>query len=335
MNPCEIQPPWDNEDQPLDDARIQEVADDLLVHALLVGRFQDMPEAASQRVKRVCSAFDRSVGTTRWYWRAGLSTAAAAVILIGLALFLFPTQNAQAQLGHMLDAFDAGDKTYQIEIGEDPNQSPAEAEKGWTRPLRRPAFKPARGRMQAKRLDGALLYVRNRQQILTYTLPTGHKIARGFDGQQSWITGPRTRSNAFGSPTHPWRRLPAGSDPNLLRAEIPEEGVSLLWVDLRDLLHQIRKNYVVSRPCRSPSQDGTTPVLYVVADRVTPRTRLPRRIELWVEAQTGQLHDILCTGVRFHRSARQYAYRITLVDVAPLSSDWFTPQAHLSNEQRE
>ena len=101
-------------------------------------------------------------------------------------------------------------------------------------------------------------------------------------------------------------------------------------VDLRDILHQIRKDYAVSRPCRSLTQDGATPVMYLVADRIAPRTKLPRRIELWVETETGQLHDILCTGVRFHRSAPRYTLRITLVDVAPLSFDWFTPQAHIS-----
>jgi hypothetical protein len=335
MKPPEIQPPWDNEDLPLDPTRTQDVADDLVVHALLVGRFQDTPETASQRVQRVCAAFDRSVGATRWYWRAGLPTAAAAAILIGLALSFFPVQNVHAQLDRVLDTFDTGDKTYRIEIGEDPNQSGPEATKDRTRPLRRPTFKPARGQTLAKRLDGALLYIRNRQQVLTYTLSTGHKVARGFDGQQNWITGPRTRSNAFGDPTRPWRRLAAGSDPNLLHTEISDEGASLLSVDLRDLLHQIRRNYVVSRPCPSPARDGDTPVLYWVADRITGRTRLPRRIELWVEAQTGRLHDILCTGVRFHGSTRQYVYRITLVDVVPLSSDWFTPQAHLSDEQHE
>lgn len=314
--------PWDpdNPKQSPDDARVQELTDDLLVHALLLGRFQDTPETMSERVNRVCSAFERSLGATRWYWRAGLSTATAAMILVGLALFFFPTQNVHAQLSQVLDAFDVGDKTYQIDISEDTDRSSLDSRKGWTRPLRRPTFKPARGRMLAQRLDGALLYVRNRKHVLTYTMPTGLKIVRGFDGQQDWMT-------------HLWRRLPAGSDPNLLRTEIPEEAVSLLFVDLRDLLHQIRKNYAVSRPCRSPSQDGKTSVLYFVADRVTPRTKLPRRIELWVDAETGRLRHILCTGVTFQRSVPRYALRITLVGEDPLSSDWFTQQAHLSGEQ--
>jgi hypothetical protein len=306
--------------QPLDDSRTQELADDLLVHALLVGRFQDTPELASQRVNRVCLAFERLLSPARWYWKVGLSTAAAAIIVLGLALFFFSSQNVQAQLSQVLDAFDIGDRTFQIDIGEDPGQPSPDSPKGWTRAAHRPAFKSARARMLAKRLDGALLYVRNRKHVLTYTTPTGLKIARGFDGKQGWMT-------------HPWRGLPVSSDPNLLQAAIPDEAVSLLFVDLRDMLHQIRKNYTLSKPCRSPSQDGGPSVLYFAADRVTPRTRLPRRIELWVDAETGQIHDILCTGVSFRRSVAQYVLRITLVNAAPLSSDWFTPQAHLSREQ--
>jgi hypothetical protein len=342
MKPPEVPPPDDdipiaprdseNGNEPLGDAQIQKWADDRFVHALLVGRFQDTPETASQRVARVCSAFEKSVGARRWYWRAGLSTAAAAVLLVGLAVFFWPAQSVQAQLRQVLDTFDVGDKTYQIDISEDTDPPAPDARKSWTHPLRRPAFKPARGRAVAKRLDGALLYVRNRKQVLTYTLPSGRKIARGLDEPQSWIAGPPTRSNTFGSPARPWRRLPAGSDPNLLREEIPEAAVSLLLLDLRDMLHQLRKHYTVSRPSRSPSQEGTTSVWYVVADRVTPRARLPRRLELWVEAETGQIHDILCTGVSFHRSAPRYALRITLLESAPLAPDWFTPQAHLSGE---
>ena len=341
MKPPDRQPPcddppgmlWDADDpnQPLGDARMRELADDVLVHALLVGRFQDTPEAASERVDRVCLAFERSFGATRWYWRVGLSTA-AAIIVVGLALFFLPTQNVQAQFSQVLNAFDVGDKTYQVDIGADTDEPSPASRKGWTRPTRRPPFKPARGRMPAQRLDGALLYVRNHKHVLTYTMPTGMKIARGFDGQRSWITGPQTRSNAFGSPTHPWRKIPAGSDPNLSRAEIPDEAVSLLLVDLRDMLHQIRKNYTLSQPTASPAPGGQTSILYFAADRVTPRARLPRRIELWVDAQTGQIHDLVCTGVSFHRSAARYVLRITLVSADSLSSDWFTPQAHLARE---
>jgi len=329
MKPLDDRPQGDDADDvapdpaaanlPLDEPQVQKLADDALVHALLVGRFQDTPEATSHRVEQACRAFEKAF-RIRQHWIRGLSTAAAAALLLGFVFLGLPAPRAQARLKQVLDAFDVGDKTYQIDIGLDIETPVSDLGRRSRLALRRPTFRSAAGTMPTNRLDGALLYVRARQHVLAYTLPTGLKVTRGFDGQRGWMI-------------HPWRGLPTGSDPNLLRTEIPDEALSLLFVDLRDILHQIRKNYRLSEPRRAVSSNGRPPVLYLVADRASPRRRLPRRIELWVNAQTGQLHDILCSGMSFPKSAPRYVVRLSLVRTEPLSSDWFTARAHLADAQ--
>jgi hypothetical protein len=41
----------------------------------------------------------------------------------------------------------------------------------------------------------------------------------------------------------------------VLRTEIPDEIVSLLFLDLQDMLHQIQENYALSEPSQSTSQE--------------------------------------------------------------------------------
>ena len=54
-----------------------------------------------------------------WHWKAGLSTAAAAIVILGLILVLSAPLDVQADLAPILAAFDIGDKTYQIDISRD------------------------------------------------------------------------------------------------------------------------------------------------------------------------------------------------------------------------
>ena len=165
MRPPEVPPPdhdipiapgdSENGNEPLGNVQIQEWADDRFVHALLVGHFQDTPETASQRVARVCSAFEKSVGARRWYWRAGLSTAAAAVLLAGLAVFFWPAK--------VCNAAPPGSRHLRHRRQNIPNRHqrgyrPARpgCEEELDASSRRPAFKPARRHAVAKRLGRAL-----------------------------------------------------------------------------------------------------------------------------------------------------------------------------------
>jgi hypothetical protein len=148
------------------------------------------------------------------------------------------------------------------------------------------------------------------------TTPTGQKVSKGFDGQRSWMISP-------------WGRLRTSNDPNLLQRDIPEDIASLLFLDLRDMLHQVGENYSVSEPTEWTLQDSQMRVLCYVAERTTRRARLPRRIELWVDAETNQLDHIICTGMAFRDPSARYTLRVDLVSSDPLPADWFTQEAHL------
>jgi len=297
------------------------VADDLLVHALLRGRFEDTPATMQSRVDRVCLSFASAPRILRWPWRTGLSTAAAAVIVVGLILIFSSPQDVQADFGQVLDAFDVGDKTYQIEVGDQLRLARRPSRPGRRRGGRGgrgAALQPSGRGALPRRLDGALLYTRSRQYVLVCNTPSGRKITKGFDGQRSWLT-------------HPWRQPRMSTDPNLLQADIPEDIVSLLFLDLRDILHQVRANYKLHELADAEAPNGRVPVRHFVAERRSRQATLPQRIELWFDPETDQLEQILCVeaGLRRGRQRRQ-TLRISLVDTDPLPAEWFTAGAHLS-----
>jgi len=290
------------------------IADDLLVHAMLRGRYQDTPAAMQSRVDRVCRRFERAPRLIRWPWRMGLSTAAAAVVVVGLILIFSSPRDVQADFGQVLEAFDVGDKTYQIEIGDQLRLSRRPIRPGRRRAGRGRGGPASDRRTLPRRLDGALLYMRGRQYVLVCNTPTGRRITKGFDGRQSWLACP-------------WRQPRVSDDPNLLAADIPDDIASLLFLDLRDILHQVRANYRLYELADAEAPNGRLPVRHFVAERRSRRPALPQRIELWFDPETDQLEQILCVEAGL-RGRRQSTFRISLVDTDPLPADWFTAQAH-------
>ncbi len=304
---------------PRGDTPVEEIADDMLVDAMLMGRLRDTPEATAKRVDCVCRTFTRSAIVRSWPWKTGFSTAAAAaVIIVALVLLFSSPTSVQADFNQVLQAFDAGAKTYMIDITQETNSSPP-VPRGGPRRIgrgRQAALRPRRGGQPAERLDGAMLYIEGRKHVLTFKTRSGLTVARGFDGTQAWLA-------------HPWRRLPPSNDPNVLLPEIPRDVVELLFVDLRDTLGQVQKNY---RLFEAP-QEGDTPLIHLVATRRTPRMRLPRRIDLWVDPETNLLQEILCEGIGPRNPGPRYTLKISLVSTAPLPADWFTEQAHRFDSQ--
>lgn len=309
-------PASNGSDRPAEEGAPEAIADDLLVHAMLRGRFQDTPAAMQSRVDRVCRSFERASRIVWRPWRIGLSTAAAAVVVVGLILIFSSPRDVQADFGQVLEAFDVGDKTYQIEIGDQLPLSRRSFRPGPRRAGRGRALQSSGSGTLPRRLDGALLYMRGRQYVLVCNTPTGRRITKGFDGQQSWLTGP-------------WQQPRVSDDPNLLQEDIPDDIASLLFLDLRDILHQVRANYRLYELADAEAPNGRLPVRHFVAERRRRRPALPQRIELWFDPETDQLEQILCVEAGL-RGRRRSTLRINLVDTNPLPADWFTAQAHRS-----
>jgi hypothetical protein len=115
-----------------------------------------------------------------------------------------------------------------------------------------------------------------------------------------------------------------------LQADIPEDIVSLLFLDLRDILHQVRANYKLHELADAEAPNGRIPVRHFVAERRSQRSTLPQRIELWFDPETDQLEQILCVETGLRGRQRRQTLRISLVAADPLPADWFTAAAHLS-----
>ena len=63
---------------------------------------EDTPEAKAQRVTRACQALEAGPRIIPWHWKAGFSTAAVAIIVLGLILVLSAPQEVQADLAPIL-----------------------------------------------------------------------------------------------------------------------------------------------------------------------------------------------------------------------------------------
>lgn len=290
----------------------ERIAESLLVDAMLRGHYQDNETTTKQRIGKALEQLEASPHIIPLRWTVGLSTAVAAILVICFLMILSSPQPVQADFESILVAFDRGDKTFQIDISYDANQPT----RSWGRGSQRSLFKSPRRGMRTRRLDGASLYVRDRSYVVSCRGPRGGKIIKGFDGQDSWLI-------------HPWRGTISNHDPNLLDSEIPDHINSLLFLNLRDTLHQIRKDYHLAGPTEGTLEDGQTRLNYFLAERISRRGKTPRQIELWVDPLTDELQQIIFTGVSFHSpSNANYTLQITLTSTEPLSENWFTQEAH-------
>ncbi|MCG8700061.1 MAG: hypothetical protein MI922_18540, partial [Bacteroidales bacterium] len=170
------------------------LVDQLLLDALLQGRYQDTPETTLMHVER---AWQRHLAFQRirlWRWGAGFISAAAAVLVLGLMMILSSPQNVQANLDPILAAFDQGDKTYRIEISSDSNHPTHKPHFGRRRFGHGPRFRSPRHGMKARILDGASLYTRGHNYVLTCRGPRGTTLTKGFDGKEKWFITPSGQS---------------------------------------------------------------------------------------------------------------------------------------------
>ena len=148
---------------------------------------------------------------------------------------------------------------------------------------------------------------------MVYKGPMGHEIAAGFDGQESWRI-------------HPGQQPKISHDPNSLPANISEDILALLSLDLRGILRQVHAIYQLDELPEAEVSHSHIPVRHFVAERRSGESTLPQRVELWFDPETDQLEQILCIETGLHRRP---TLRISLVATDPLPTDWFSAEAHL------
>lgn len=288
-----------------EDRNTESIADELLVDAMLKGHYQDSPQSIAKRVDKACNKMDIEHRNHIFdHWMAKIS-AAAAVIILGF-IFVFNTPpTAHADFAAVLAAFDIGDKTYKININAATDNTPQYQ------------YKSHRRGNTAEHLDGASLYIRQHSYVLNYRTARGQGITRGFDGHSHWLL------------LHHRRQSVLSDDPNRLYSEVPDYIQELLFMDLRQMLHQIQTKYRLSEPILSLEDGDIGQMQYYVAERISLRGKMPKHIELWFDTTTNQLQKIQCSDISFHsaRSVR-YTMQIELVSTEPLPGSWFNPQSH-------
>lgn len=300
-------------EQPEPNART--MANDLLVNAILKGWYQDSATSTAERVTRAINELEKSQRTIFFNnWAVKLTSAVAAVIVICFAVTIFNTTptTAYADFSDVLASFDLGDKTYQIDICDKAKKGQDSLEE----PAQRYTFKsPRRGNL-AKRLDGAKLYIRQNQYVIKYRTARGRGVTKGYDGKNSWLI------------KHVRRQSFLINDPNSIRSELPEHIHSLLFMNLREILHQIEQDYTLAAPTQNRTDDQEH-LDYYIADRISQRGKMPERVELWYNRTTNQIQQIIFTGLSFYspRTPR-HTLQITLLSTDPLSEDWFIPETH-------
>lgn len=310
----DLTPKPENNDRDMD---IESVADQLLIDSLLKWKHKDTPKSIDQRVKQVSEGIDqmhRNYIIT--HWKSKL-TVAAAVIIIGFIMVINSPPTVQADFAAVLNAFDTGDKIYKINIS---SQNGLDQDRN-TRQAQHYSYRSPRRGNTTRNLDGAMLYIRQKCYVLKYRTSRGRGITKGFDGNKKWLIN------------HFRRQSTLSKDPNSIPSDLPDYISSMMFLNLRDMLHKIEEQYILSEPILNPETDANQYIQYYVADRISQRGKMPKHVEIWFDTKVKQVQQIVFTELSFHspRSPR-HNLQIILESTESLSEKWFTPEMHLSQE---
>ena len=269
-----------------------------LVHAMLVSKYHDTPESIACRVDDVYSKINHSPGLWHHTWlKVATSMAAGLVIIFGLSFIYSNPDNVYADFDNIMKRFSTCDQTYEIAIHKIQNIDTNENSK--------PSKLDIRNIRTMREINGATLYVRGNQYVLERTLKDGTIIYNGFDGDNRWHSD-KAEPRKF-------------SKPGSIHRVVPEGVTDLLFVDIGELLNVMCNKYKVTRG--RDNIGNMTGLHYVAFKKDFAAPRLPQRIDLWVDPDTGQTKKMFCNDVSF--GTKKYNLLITLKNTDQLPPDWF------------
>jgi hypothetical protein len=215
-----------------------------------------------------------------------------------------------AAIDQMITAIDkAGDRTYSITLrkkGKDAQSPPHDRDSG--------TIKPAGERAG---LDGATLYLRGSDKFVLYQqTPSGKTVISGSDGKTRWHIRPD-------------KPVLVSSDPEAFRIPMPPELAAILSLDLKATLLHIRDHYKVKylEDVTDVQQHNGT-WKYLDARKISHDLPGPKNIEIWADSETGLLLRIEFADIHLEDDPSPKRLIIELVDQTQQSDDWFTRQAH-------
>lgn len=298
----------------------RQLADEQLLHALLVHRYTESEESGNQRVGRVLRSITPRPRKPLWFRLASATVSSAAVLLLAVVLveFLLPEPSvAMSEFNRVVNAFlTEGDRAYSVQFTmQGPPDRPSQERR--SQPQASPsAHHGGRG----KKFDGAMLYLRGgAQYVFEMKLPQGKTIWIGRNDDVSWAVCPR-------------RPVLVSQDRDAFRLPFFEEMTTLPLIDVRDTLQAAKHGYELDRPKRVALEDGRA-ADYFLARRRGSESRRPERIELWADPHTGLLYRMVCSKMRFSGVVCRQL-RMDYVRSQPQSGNWFDYQGHCSPEAK-
>lgn len=311
----------------LEDLEPDQMADERLIHALLLHIHDD--QAAEHRERRVqqvmqtvresaepAPAGDRSSPVARWdhilrfpTWarRGAWAAAAASLLALGLWMLTSGPAPALASLNDIISALGRpGDRTFHIQMVDLP-EPPGRAPPDDHGPVPKPG------------LDDATLHLRDgRQYVLVRHDPKGGTIFDGYNGRQSW----RVRNGVVAQTKE---GLGAGGIPMPpIMADVP-------FSDLQRTLERIRVDYTVEQLDQAALSSGGPMLRHVRVRRNSRQVKGPETIEIWAHPQSAMPQRIIFERAKIQGNQAPCRLTFDLVSQDPLAPDWFDPAAHTAN----
>lgn len=273
------------QDECLDPADLNQVANGLVVHGLLLEWGERGSDQSERRIDRVMESIggvgskrnrrrseSRSGASSgkRSYIKVVSSLLAVAAILSVIAFLAIPKSDLLAATESIETIISASlnstDRTYRIHVVEE--YSPAQLTEPMTSDARR----------KKETVDNATLVVRGSEKFVLMHAPiSGDGRVSGCDGKQSW-------SFRNDSPVH------VSSDLEKFRNSLPGSQHDLPLLDIQKHLTQIKDGYRINliRGFKRGRNGETLSRLTGV--KKSKEVRGPKEIEIWFDENAGSIH---------------------------------------------
>jgi len=219
------------------------------------------------------------------------------VALIFIFQGINPTKAAAASLERIIAvAQKNSDRTYTIRVIDEYSVSTPKSEKQGN-------------------IDGAILHVRGPDKyVLIRELKDGRQRLTGCDGIESWAM----REDG---PVH------VSSNLNRFRGGLPGEQQDLPFINLQSQLIQLKEKYFVESLPESGREFNGRPMMGLVCLRKSNEVRGPKRVEIWADRETGDIHRMLMDNLPRGKGGPR-SVMIQLTEESELPENFFSHTAH-------
>jgi hypothetical protein len=234
-------------------------------------------------------------------------------------LYLSGSNPALAALDRVVRVMDDPvDRTYEISV--EPMDHPALPERARKPSEHETNVVPPEDRRPG--LDGAILYVRGRNQfLLVRSTPNGKLVINGGNGRENWLIRPE-------------RPVLVSQSPGAFRIPMPENLATFAtvpFVEIGDTLTGLRHAYQVRElAAERLTEDDPTQWRHLEARKIDPATKGPKVVSVWFHPTSSLIGQIRFEQMHFQGRPEPQRMTISLLAHQPLPANWFDHAAHHS-----